>query len=323
MKAMQLHVSGGPEVLVMADLATPQPQAGEVLIKVATVGVNYADLMQRQGVYPTPAALPAVLGFEVAGVVVALGAGVSTPTPGTRVVAGLSGGGGYAEYAIAPAATVFPIPETLDFEAATALFLQGLTAYELLRTAARFQPGESVLVHAAAGGVGSLVVQLARLMGASKVIGTASTPEKLAFVRSLGADAISYSQPDWVAQVVAATAGHGANIILDSIGGQIGGDSLEALSQGGRLVVYGAASGQPTMIAAQQLSFKGQSVLGYSMGTQTSPAQMAEGMGALLDYLASGQLRITIGERYPLADAAAAHRAIAERRTIGKVVLTV
>lgn len=323
MKAIQVHVSGGPEVLVMAELAMPQPQAGEVLIKVATVGVNYADLMQRQGIYPTPAALPAVLGFEVAGVVVALGAGVSTPTPGTRVVAGLSSGGGYAEYAIAPAATVFPIPETLDFEAATALFLQGLTAYELLRTAARFQPGESVLVHAAAGGVGSLVVQLARLMGASKVIGTASTPEKLAFVRSLGADAISYSQPDWVAQVVAATAGHGANIILDSIGGQIGADSLEVLSQGGRLVVYGAASGQPTMIAAQQLSFKGQSVLGYSMGTQTSPVQMAEGMGALLDYLSSGQLRVTIGERYPLADAAAAHRAIAERRTIGKVVLTV
>lgn len=322
MRAIRVHQAGGPEVLTLDELPTPAPGAGEVLIKVAAAGINYADLMQRQGVYPLPGGLPATPGFEVAGSVAALGEGVSGPAVGTRVVAGLGNGGGYAEYAVAPAITVFPIPDTLAYAEATALFVQGLTAYGLLRYAGRLEAGETVLVHTAAGGVGSLAVQLARLLGAGRVIGTASAPEKLALIRQLGADAaINYGAPDWAEQVLAATQGQGAHIILDAVGGAIGARSLDLLGQGGRLVVYGAASGEPTMLAAQQLSFKGQAVIGYAMGTNTPPEQLAAGMRALLGFVAEGQLHLTVGHTFPLAEAAAAHQAMGARRTTGKVVL--
>lgn len=323
MKAIRMHATGGPKVLVMDEIDQPTPGTGEVLIKVAAAGINYADLMQRQGVYPRPAPLPSILGFEVAGTIAAHGPGVDAPPVGTRVVAGLSGGGGYAEYAVAPAMTVFPIPDTLHFPQATALFVQGLTAYGLLRDAGQLEPGESVLVHAAAGGVGSLAVQLAKLMGAGTVVGTASSPEKLDLIHQLGADvAINYTAPDWMDQVMAATGGQGASMILDAVGGAVGSRGLDVLGQGGRLVVYGAASGEPTMIAAQQLAFKGQTVTGFSMGAGTPPEQLAVWMQALLSYIAEGQLNIIVGQTYPLAQAAAAHQAMSERRTTGKVVLT-
>lgn len=322
MKAIRIHENGGPKVLTPEEVPTPTPNAGEVLIKVAAAGINYADLMQRQGVYPVPATLPAILGFEVAGTVAALGDGVTAPSIGTRVVAGLAGGGGYAEYAVAPATIVFPLPDNLAFPEATALFVQGLTAYGLLRESGHLQEGESVLVHAAAGGVGSLAVQLAKLMGASIVIGTASTPEKLDLVRQLGADAaINYTAGDWIEQVMGATDKQGAHIILDAVGGEIGSRSVDVLAQGGRLVVYGAASGQPTMIAAQQLAFKEQSVTGFSMGAGTPLERMAAAMQALLGYVAEDQLQIIVGQTFPLAKAAEAHRAMGERRTTGKVVL--
>lgn len=321
MKAIRIHQNGGPEVLTYEDVPDVTPGPGEVLIKVAAVGVNYADLMQRQGVYPLPGGLPVIPGFEVAGTVAAVGDGVTAPAVGTRVVTGIQGGG-YAEYAVAPAFGVFPIPDSLDFAKATALFLQGLTARGLLREAGRLQKGETVLIHSAAGGVGSLAVQLAKLMGAGTVIGTASTSDKLALVQQLGADiAIDYTTADWAEQVMAATDGKGASIILDAVGGEIGAQSLNLLAQGGRLVVYGAASGQPTMIAAQQLSGKGLSVVGYSMVAGTPPEQMAIGMHELLGLVAEGQLEAVVGNTYSLRDAAKAHQAIAERRTTGKLVL--
>lgn len=324
MKAVRVHENGGPEVLTLEEVPTPKPQAGEILIKVASVGINYADLMQRAGAYPLPGGLPAILGFEVAGTVAALGDGVSGPAVGTRVIAGLGGGGGYAEYAVAPAITVFPIPDSLGYSEATGLFVQGLTAYSLLHDVGRLQPGETVLVHSAAGGVGSLAVQLARLLGAGRVIGTASTSGKLDFIRGLGADAaVDYSAADWTEAVQRATDGQGAHIILDAVGGEVGARSLDVLGQGGRLVVYGAASGAPTMVAAQQLSFKAQSVLGYSMGAGTPPEQLAAGMRALLGFVAEGQLQVAVGHSYPLAQAALAHQAMAERKTTGKVVLVV
>ena len=322
MKAMRIHTHGGPDVFTLDEVPTPVPGVGEILIKVAAAGINYADLMQRAGNYPLPGGLPTTLGFEAAGTVAALGAGVAGPAVGSRVVAGLGGGGGYAEYALAPAATVMPIPADLGFAEATALFVQGLTAYGLLHDAGRIQAGDTVLVHAAAGGVGSLAVQLAKLLGAGKVIATASTAEKLDLARQLGADtAINYTADDWVEQVRTATGGQGAQIILDAVGGEVGSHSVELLSQNGRLVVYGAASGAPTMLAAQQLSAKGQSVIGFSMGAGMPPEQLAAGMQALLGYIAQNQLQVTVGQTFPLAEAAAAHQAMGERKTTGKVVL--
>lgn len=323
MKAIRFHAHGDPSVLRYEEAPTPEPGPGEVLVQVAAAGINYADLLQRQGVYPITGDLPAILGFEVAGTVVAHGADVSAPAIGTRVLAGL-GGGGYAEYVVAPAPAVVPLPDSLGFPEAAALFLQGLTAYGLLQDAGRLQSGETVLVHSAAGGVGSLAVQLARLLGAGRVIGTASNAEKLDLVRRLGADAaVNYSQPGWVEQVLAATDEQGADIVLDAVGGEIGAQSLALLGRGGRLVVYGAASGQPTLVPAQQLSFKGQSVIGYSMGALMTPAQIAARARELLGFVAAQRLKLIVGQTYPLRDAALAHQAMAERRTTGKLVLLV
>src|SRR5579863_10353272 len=178
MKAIRIHEVGGPEVMQLEEVETPTPKEGEVLIKVAAAGINYADLAQRQGAYLTRTRTPMILGVEVAGTVTALGPGVKAPTEGSRVVA-FAEGGGYAEYAVAQAAMVIPIPPNLDFARAAAFPVQGLTAYQLLRESAHLEAGESVLVHAAAGGVGTLAVQLAKLMGAGTVVGTASNATKL------------------------------------------------------------------------------------------------------------------------------------------------
>jgi len=187
MKAIRLNETGGQEVMHLEEIETLTPKAGEVLIKIAAAGINYADLMQRQGTYMTRTRTPMTMGFEVAGTVEALGANVTSPGVGSRVVA--LTGGGYAEYTTAPANTVISIPENLDLTHAAAFPVQGITAYQLLRESAHLQQGESVLVHAAACGVGTLAVQLARLMGAGKVIGTASNSKKLELVKELGADA--------------------------------------------------------------------------------------------------------------------------------------
>lgn len=322
MKAIRYHQTGGPEVLSLDEVPTPEPGPGEVLIRVAAAGVNYADLLQRQGVYPIPGGLPAAPGFEVAGTVVAHGPGVSEPPIGSRVVSGLQGGG-YAEYIATPAAVALLIPESLGFAEATALFVQGLTAYGLLTSAGRLQPGETVLVHAAAGGVGSLAVQLAKAREAV-VIGAASAPAKLDLIRSLGADAaVGYAQPDWAEVVRAATGGRGVDVVLESVGGAIGAASLDLLAPGGRLVVYGSASGEPVSVPTQALIYRGLSVVGYSMGAQMAPQEMAAGLQALVGAAAEGRLKPLVGLRLPLAEAAAAHRAMGERKTTGKVVLDV
>src|SRR5260370_6476246 len=184
MQAIRIHETRGPEVMLLEEVETPAPGQGEVLIKVAAAGVNYADLAQRQGAYLTRTRTPMTPGFEVAGTIAALGPGVSAPAVGTRVIAFVNGG--YAEYAVASASTIIPIPENLDFAHAAAFAVQGLTAYHTLRQSGRLQAGESVLVQAAAGGVGTLAVQLARLMGADKVIGTASNEQNPELFRPPG-----------------------------------------------------------------------------------------------------------------------------------------
>ncbi|HEV2656226.1 MAG TPA: NADPH:quinone oxidoreductase family protein, partial [Ktedonobacteraceae bacterium] len=315
MKAIRIHETGGPEVMRLEEIETPTPQKGEVLIRVAAAGINYGDLAQRQGTYLTRTRTPTTLGFEIAGTVAGHGPDVSAPPLGTRVIA--LANGGYAEYSVAPASSVIPIPDTLDFPHAAAFMVQGLTAYQLLRESAHIQTGESVLIHAAAGGVGTLAVQLAKLMGAGQVIGTASSEAKLELARSLGADsAINYSQPDWFEQVKAATQGKGTDIILEMVGGEVSTQSLQCLAPFGRMVIYGAASNEIAQFTGIQLMYKNQSIIGYWL---TSWLQRSDRVAAaaleLMQYLNSGRLKLIVGATFPLADAAQAHQAIAERQT--------
>lgn len=323
MQAIRIHETGGPEVMLLEEVETPAPGQGEVLIKVAAAGINYADLAQRQGAYLTRTRTPMTPGFEVAGTIAALGPGVSAPAVGTRVIAFVNGG--YAEYAVASAFTIIPIPENLDFAHAAAFAVQGLTAYQTLRESGRLQAGESVLVQAAAGGVGTLAVQLAHLMGAGKVIGTASNEQKLDLVRRLGADAaIDYTQDDWVEQVKKASGGRGVDVVLEVVGGAIAEQCLQCLAPFGRMVIIGAASGQSAQFSAIQLMYKNLSVVGYWLAARMSrPDHIAAAAVELMQYLATGTLQIIVGHTFPLAEAAEAHRAIAARGTTGKVVLLV
>ena len=323
MKAIRINETGGPEVMHLEEIETPTPKAGEILIKVAAAGVNYADLAQRAGAYLTRTRTPTTLGIEIAGNVAALGTGINSPVVGTRVAAFCEGG--YAEFAISQANMVIPIPQGIDFVHAAALPLQGITAYQLLHESARIQPGESVLVHAAAGGVGTLAIQLAKLMGAGTVIGTASNAEKLDLIRRLGADvAINYTEQDWAEQVKNATGSKGADIILEMVGGTIAEQCLQCLAPFGRIVVYGAASGQITQFSGIQLMYKNQAIIGYWLASQLSrPERIAQAIMDLMQYLSKGKLEIIVGQTYPLAQAAEAHKAIAERKTTGKVVLLV
>ncbi len=321
MKAIRIYRRGGPEVMQLEEMAMPTPAAGQVLIKVAAAGVNYADVGQRSGEYPNLVPLPATLGYEVAGTVVGRGPQTNGVPDGARVVALVDGG--YAEYAVADSQVVASLPDDVDFAAATAVPIQGQTAYLLLDQAARLRPGERVLVHAAAGGVGTLAVQLAKLMGAGQVFATARTPEEMALVRSLGADvALNIGDGSWVGQVMQMTQGRGLDIVLDAIGGEVGQQNLAALGRFGRMVVFGSLSNQMTGMAAQQLIRLCQSVIGYNTQLQ-SPENKARASKALLGYMASGQLKVLVNQTFPLADAAEAHRAIEAGRTTGKVVLTV
>jgi NADPH2:quinone reductase len=323
MKAIRMNETGGPEVMHLEEIETPTPKEGEVLIKVAAAGINFADLAQRQGAYLTRTRTPTTPGFEFAGTVAARGPGVSFPTEGTRVVA--FGEGGCAEYALARANTIIPIPPDLDFAHAAAFPVQGITAYQLLRESAHLQPGESVLVHAAAGGVGTLAVQLAKLMGAGTVIGTASTAGKLQLARRLGADVtINYTEENWFEQVKEATGGQGADIILEMAGGTIAQQSLQCLAPYGRMVVYGAASGQIVQFSGIQLMYKNQSIIGYWLTARLQQVdRLAQAAMEVMQYIVTGKLEIIVGQTFPLAEAAQAHRAIAERKTMGKVVLLV
>ncbi len=320
MKAIRIHERGKTEVMRLEEITVPTPGPGEVLIKVAVAGVNYADLGQRRGDYPNLVPLPTTLGSEAAGIVVGRGSGVTAPAEGERVVALVQGG--YAEYALAPAAQVMTIPAGVSFAQANIVPIQGETAYLLLDKAARLQPGERVLVHAAAGGVGSLAVQLARLLGAGMVIGTARANEKLAYIRGLGADlAVNTSDPNWVGQVMQATRGQGVDIVLDAVGGPLTQPTIATLAPFGRMVVFGVLSGAapivPPMLIAKCLT-----ISGYNTLIQPLADQLRAGR-AILDYIADGRLQVALEQSYTLDDAALAHQAIEEGRTQGKVVLTI
>ncbi len=324
MKAIQIHSTGGPEVIRVEDVETPKPEEGQVLIQVAAAGVNFSDVTTRQGAYAAPGStleLPAILGTEVAGVVVGLGEGVSAPAPGARVAALVRGG--YAEYVVADPAMTYALPAEVDFAGALAYLVQGISAWELLHDCGRLAPRERVLVHAGAGGVGGLAIQLAKLFGASTVVATASTAAKRELATALGADAsIDYTSGDWWREALAATGDRGADVILDSVGGDVSEQSLLCLAPFGRHVVYGVSSGRLATFAGVQLMHKNQSVIGYWLASRIAhdPAS-SQIVPQLLRMAADGKITSEIRHAFPLEEAEQAHRAISARQTTGKVVL--
>lgn len=325
MRAIQFTTYGGPEVLKMVDLELPKPEANEVIIKIEAIGVNYADTARREGQYVVPTPLPFVPGAEVAGVVDEVGSEVSTVKVGDRVVTllGSKKATGYAEYSIADDRGLMPIPEGVSFEQAVALPLQGLSAYHILKTMGQLEEGDTVLVHAAAGGVGTIAVQLAKLMGAGKVIATASSPEKLELAGELGADVlINYTEDNWYEQVLDATNGRGVNVALEMAGGRVFIDTLKCLATFGRLVVYGVASGEQSPFNPSSLMARNQSVVGFFLPQiMRKPRLLQSSMKELLDYVGSGQLKLQIGGTYPLEEAAEVHSLMQGRKTTGKLIL--
>ena len=317
MKAIRIHEFGSADNLRVDEIEKPAPAADEVLIKTTAAGINFADVMLRQGKYLFRPELPFTIGFEVAGTIEAVGAEVKNRQTGESVLA-MTRGGGYAEYATAKAAQIVPIPDDLSFGEATALLVQGLTAFGLL---ADLKSGQTILIHAAAGGVGTLLVQLAKIKGA-KVIGTASSAEKLEKAANLGADVgINYTENDWTKQILAATEGAGADLIIEMVGGEIGRRNFECLAVKGTMMVYGAASGDDFQISALGLLGKMQTVKGYNLNLET-PENMAKFTGELMTLIAKKQLQIAVTE-FPLEQAVQAHKAIESRQTTGKIVLVV
>ncbi len=321
MRAIRFHEWGGPEVLRYEVVSEPQPDDTQVLIKVAAAGVNYSDLGRRQGSYAIPQPLPTVPGLEVAGTVSHVGAEVTDFVPGQRVMAWV-GGGGYAEYAKAPVEAVYAIPDTLGFEAAAGMPVVFLTAYHILKTCARVQPHEFVLVQAGASGVGTIAVQLAKLWGA-RVFATASTEEKLQRIRELGVEeVINYSEKDFVSEVLRMTDRRGVDIVLECVGGEVLTKSLACLVPMGRLVIYGRASGSLPVLESAQILTRNITVSGLHLGMPPWHAAMhRQAMHELLEMVQTGRLRPIIDRTFRLAQADDAHRYLAARKTMGKVVL--
>jgi NADPH2:quinone reductase len=322
MRAVQLKSFEGPGGLVVADVVRPTPGPDEVLLEVKAAGLNWAELEQTRGRYPFTRPLPATMGFEAAGVVVEVGERVAALRPGDRV-AGLATSGGFAEYATVAAGSVIPIPEGVSFADATTLTIQGLSAYALLELAARPRPDDIVLVQAAAGGVGSFLVQLAKLRGVRRVIALARGRDKVALVEGLGADAaIDYGAPGWPERVRAATDGRGVDVALEMSSGEVQEESFKLLAPFGRIVIFGAKNMHDTIgpERMQRLIANNQTVQFFNVPTQ-SPAALAACVPPLLELVVAGKLRLITQHRFALADAADAFAALSGRRTVGKVVL--
>ncbi len=322
MRAIRFHELGGPEVLRYEEAPEPRPGPGEVLIRVRAAGVNYADTMFREGRYFLRPEFPQIPGLEAAGEVVAVGEGVSGFAPGDRVMGPLEKAGGYAEYAVAPARHLTRIPGSVSWVDAAAIPIAAVTADQVLHVAGRLAAGESVVVHAAAGGVGMLLVQMAKLAGA-RVIATASTDEKRQLALSLGADmAIDYTQADWPQQVRAATGGRGADVICEMLGGDAFTAGWTCLAPWGRIVVFGMASGQMPSFNPIMLMPQNQSVTGYYVTSALERSDLTqESYKRIWHALSERKLRIIIGETAPLSAAADVHRRLQGRQTTGKLVL--
>lgn len=321
MKAIRIHELGGPEVLRLEEVEKPRPGKGQVLVRIRAIGVNFADTLLRRGLYLVQPELPVIPGAEAAGVVEEVGPGVDASLVGRRVA--FIGQSCYAEYAVAPAGQLLPLLDQISFEEGAAFPIQALTAYHLLHTMDSLQAGKSVLIHAAAGGTGLLAVQMAKMTGAL-VLGTTSSPEKAQLVRQMGADhVIIYTQEDVPQRVRELTRGRGVDLVLDSVGKATFEGSLKALAPFGHLIVYGMASGRTDPFDIRRLFENSQKVSAFWLVTaMRSPELARRGLQQVLDWIASGKLKITIGLKLPLSEAAEAHRRMEARQTIGKIILT-
>ena len=320
MRAVRISETGGPEVLRVEDLDDPAPARDEVVVEVVAAGVNFIDIYQREGRYPVQ--MPAGIGSEGAGTVVAVGADVRDRAVGDRV-AWAEGPGSYAERVPVRADRTVRVPQAVELETAAALMLQGMTAHYLSHSTYHLGRDDTALVYAAAGGVGRLLVQLAKRRGA-RVLGCTSTEAKAAVVRELGADeVIRYRDVDLPGTVKELTSGRGVDVVYDSVGADTFESSLDCLRPRGYLVLYGGSSGPVPPVDPMVLSRKGslfltRPSLGAYVGTSDELQWRA---GALFDLVASGQLSVAVHERYPLDDAGRAHRDLASGTTSGKLLL--
>jgi NADPH:quinone reductase len=320
MKAVVADPVGGVENLKYLELPTPQPGEGEALVKLEAIGVNFIDTYFRNGFYKAPES-PVKLGNEGAGTIAAVGKGVNLPV-GQRVAYAMSRGS-YAEYALVPQKLLVELPGDVSFEAAAALMLQGMTAHYLTRSTYALKPGDTCLVHAAAGGTGKMIVQLAKIVGAT-VIGTVSTPEKAELAREHGADhTILYSEQDFVAEVRSLTNNRGVDVVYDSVGKTTFHKSLDCLRPRGLMASFGQSSGAVGEIDPLLLSQKGSLFLTRpNLGHYISdPAELKWRASDLFGWLESGRLQARIQRVYALADAAQAHRELEGRKTTGKLLL--
>ena len=322
MRAMVLRELGEPKDLQLLELPDPQPGPGEVAIDVRAIGCNFFDILLVQGKYQVHPPLPFSPGGEVAGVVRAVGPDVTGFTTGDRVFAMLPWGG-FASVAVGPAVSVVRMPESMPFEHGAAFGIVYQTSYCGLVDRAALQAGETLLVHAAAGGVGLAAVQIGRALGA-RVLATAGSAHKLEVAKAHGAEeAYDYSNPDWVERVQRATGGRGADVIYDPVGGDIFDLSTRCIAFGGRLLVVGFASGRIPTIQVNRILLKNIAVVGLHWGgyRQHDPAKIPQVMAALFDLYERGAVRPVISSTYPLAEAAAALAEIASRRSVGKILL--
>jgi NADPH2:quinone reductase len=320
MKAIRVQQAGGPEVLQIEDVADPTPGPGEVVVRVAEVGVNFIEIYQRSGQYPMK--VPFTPGSEAAGTVVAVGSGVTRVNVGDRV-ASETFAGAYAELTTAKEGRVVKLPDGVDTRVGAAIMLQGLTAHYLATSTFPLERGQKCLIHAAAGGVGLLLCQIAKRRGAW-IVGTTSTPEKAKLARDAGADeVILYTEQDFVAEVKRLTNAEGVDVVYDSVGKTTFDGSLDCLKRRGMMVLYGQSSGAVPPFDPQTLNRKGSLFLTrptvghYAAAQEELDARASD----LFRWIADGSLDVHIDQTYRLGDAAEAHRALASRQTIGKVLL--
>jgi NADPH:quinone reductase len=327
-KAIRIDRHGGSEALQVVDLPLPGVPAGHALVRNMAIGVNYVDVQHRQGGY-YPVQLPLIPGIEAAGIVERIGGDVTLFQPGQRVAYAGYMGGNYAEYTLVPESQLVPVPEGVDLETATAGLLQGMTAHCLTHDVYPVHPGDFVLIHAAAGGVGSMLVQLAKQCGA-RVIGTVSTQEKAAFARSIGVDyVIRYRENDFLEETMAFTGGEGVHVVYDANGKSTFDQSLAALRRRGYMVVYGQTSGAVPPFDINRLSgitdtsTRGAIFLTWAALSHynTTYEELLTRANAVFQLMQDGRLKVHIDHRLKLEEAAEAHRLLERRATIGKIVL--
>ncbi|HEY4359365.1 MAG TPA: quinone oxidoreductase [Bryobacteraceae bacterium] len=321
MKAVYIEQTGGTDALRYGDQPKPTPAAGEVLVKIAASGVNFIDTYHRTGLYKLP--LPAIIGSEAAGTVESVGEGVSAFKPGDRVAYAMARGS-YAEYQSVPARLLVHVPTGVELRDAAAVMLQGMTAYYLTHSTFPLKPGQTAVVHAAAGGTGRLIVQMAKMLGA-RVIATAGTPAKAELARAAGADEVLlYNEGDWSVEAKALTGGVGVDVIYDSVGQATFMKGLDCLKTCGMMVSFGQSSGPVQAFDILLLSGKGSLyVTRPTLANHTSESAIAHSTADIFKWIAEGKLKLRVEYTYPLAEAARAHQDLEGRKTTGKLILTI